>query len=384
MSAAPAVAAVLFSEEQNLLRDSAREFIAAEAPLSALRSLRDSAECGYSEPLWQGMVALGWSGILLPESVGGTDFDCTGLGVVLEQSGRWLAASPLLSTAGLCAPLLCAAGVQQWAQQLAAVARGELTLALALEESPRHAPLQTALAARGADGGYRLSGRKLFVIDGHSARQLLVVVRESGAPGDESGLTLLLLDAETDGIERRASTMIDSRDAIDIVFDSVAVPSSAVVGEPGAAWELLAPALDRGRALLAAEMLGGARAVFERTVAYTKERRQFGALIGSFQALQHRLAHLFVELEITQSGIYTALRALDSGAVDSAALVSAAKVRANDSFLEVAGEAIQLHGGIGMTDELDIGFYFKRAQASSQTWGDSAFHNARYAELVGF
>ena len=379
-------AALLLSEEQRLLRDSAREFIAAEAPVSALRALRDSGggERGHSESLWRAMAALGWPGILLPESVGGSDFGCTGLGLVLEQAGRSLAASPLLSTAGICAPLLCAAGVRTWQRQLSAVVRGELTIALALEERARHAPLHSALVAeRAADGNYRLHGRKLFVVDGRGASHLLVVARESGEPGSAQGLTLFLVDAQAVGIGRQSATLIDSRDAVDIDFDGVSAPAAAVVGEPTAAWTLLEPALERARALLAAEMLGGARAAFERTVAYMKERRQFGALIGSFQALQHRAAHLFVELELSHSGVYAALRALDSGAADTAERVSAAKVRANDTFLEVAGEAIQLHGGIGMTDELDIGFYFKRAQAASQTWGDSAFHCERYAELAG-
>ena len=379
------VPSLLLSEEQRLLQNSARDFIAAEAPLSALRALRDGgAELGYSESLWQAMVALGWPGVLLPESAGGSDFGHTSFGLLMEATGRSLVASPLLITAGLCAPLLCAAGSSSWERQLAAVVRGEMTMALALDEQPQHAPLHTALAAeRSTNGGYTLSGRKLFVVDGRSASHLLVVAREVGEPGSAQGLTLFLIDAATAGIHRQSAVMIDSRDACDIDFDSVVVPPSAMVGEPMAGWELLAPALDRVCGLLAAEMLGSARAAFELTVAYMKERRQFGELIGSFQALQHRVAHLFAELELTHSGVYAALRALDMGATDCAERISAAKVRAADTFMEVAGEAIQLHGGIGMTDELDIGFYFKRAQAAAHTWGDSAFHRARYADILG-
>ncbi|MDZ7826512.1 MAG: acyl-CoA dehydrogenase family protein [Gammaproteobacteria bacterium] len=378
--------ALVLDEDQSMIRDTAREFCTSRAPVAQLRKLRDSGDpLGYSADTWKEMVDLGWSGIVLPEEHGGTGFGWQALGVILEQTGRQLTASPLFASVALGAGAVLLGGSEtQKASLLPEIAEGRRTLALALEETPHHSPLGSALTARADGDGFVLDGHKQFVLDGHSADTLVVVARTSGRPGDRDGLTLLLVDGDAEGVTRTRTLMADSRNAARIDFAGVRVTADAVLGSVDAGADVLEPVLDRGRICLAAEMLGSAEEAFERTVAYLQERKQFGTLIGSFQGLKHRAADAFTELQLARSTILDALTALDEGRDDIPLVASLAKARMSETLNLVTREAIQMHGGIGMTDEYDIGFFIKRARVTEQALGNAAFHRDRYAELAGY
>ena len=374
------------SEEQRQFADSAREFLRDHAPVTALRALRDSRDpLGYSMDLWSRMAELGWAGITVPEQYGGLDFGFAGMGLLMQECGRTLAASPLFSTCVLGAGALQLAGTDTQKEEfLPLVVTGELRLALALEESHRHDPAGVAMPAVRSDGGWRLTGVKHFVADGNSAERLVVVARTGGSAGEEQGLSLFLVDAGAPGVERERLALMDSRNAARIRFNDVNVDAVCLLGEEGNAWPVLSQVLDRGRSALAAEMLGGAEECFDRTVAYLKQREQFGAVIGTFQALQHRAAQMFAELELFRTAVRAACDAVDTNPAMLPLLASLAKARANDGAEWVTNEAVQLHGGIGTTDELDIGLFLKRSRVCMQLLGDSAFHRNRYATLRGF
>lgn len=378
--------ALVLNEEQRFLRDAAREFLNANAPVEALRKLRDDKDpTGYSSELWHQMAELGWASIILPEEYGGLDFGFTGLGVVMEETGRTLTASPLLASAIVGASALLLAGSEkQKSSLLPKVAAGELTLALALEESHHHRPTHINTTATTEGANIVLNGRKTFVVDGHSADQLLVVARSSGEAESERGLSLLLVPRDAPGVSVQRTIMADSRNAANIVFEQVSVSSDALVGPAGEAWAVLEQVLDRGRVALAAEMLGLALEAFERTVAYLKEREQFGALIGSFQGLQHRAAQMQAELELCRSVVLQALSTVDDAPEQLPLLASLAKAKLNELVKRVTNEAVQMHGGIGVTDELEIGFFLKRARVAMQIFGDTGFHKDRYATLCGY
>jgi len=378
--------ALTLAADAALIRDTALDFFAKRSPVGALRKLRDDKDAlGFSLPLWRQMGELGWAGFLVPETYGGAGFGCLGLGLVLEGAGRTLAATPLLATALLGASALTlAGGDRQKSEHLPALAKGELLLALALEEGAHHAPYRIATAARHDDGGFRLDGEKRFVLDGHIADLLIVVARSSGESGDRRGLTLFLVPGDAAGVTRTRTRMVDSRNAATIRFDGVLLGEEAVLGRVDEGAEVLDPLLDRACAGLAAEMLGSAAEAFERTVQYLKDRRQFGVPIGSFQALKHRAAAMFCEIELTRSAVLAALTAIDAGAQDASRLASLAKAKAGDAFFLIGNEGVQMHGGIGMTDEHEIGFFLKRARVAQASFGDSAFHRDRYAELGGY
>jgi alkylation response protein AidB-like acyl-CoA dehydrogenase len=372
--------------EAQLVRDTALDFFAVKAPVAALRKLRDGNDArGYAPALWREMAELGWAGFLVPEEHGGSAFGSLGLGLVLEAGGRSLAATPLVSTALLGASALTLGGsADQQAAHLPALARGERLFALALEEGPHHSPSHIALTAKRTASGFRLDGEKRFVLDGHVADLLIVAARTAGASGERAGITLFLVPADAAGVTRTKLTMVDSRNAAIVRFDDVAIGADAVLGTIDGGADLLDAILDRGRAGLAAEMLGGASAVFERTVQYLKDRKQFGVAIGTFQALKHRAALMFCEIELTRSSVMAALSAIDERADDTARLASLAKAKAGDTFFLVSNEGVQMHGGIGMTDEHEIGFFLKRARVAQATFGDAPFHRDRYAALSGF
>ena len=378
--------ALILNEEQRLLRDTAREFLGANAPVAALRALRDSRDpLGYSRELWMQMAELGWAGIVVPEEFGGLGFGFAGLGAVLEETGRTLSASPLFATCVLGASAVLLAGSEAQKQAvLPQIASGELCLALALEESHRHDPSGVRLEARRVGGGFRLNGAKQFVLDGHSADRLVVVARSHGTAGETDGLSLFLVDANAPGVARTRSMLMDSRNAARIEFADVDVGPEALLGTEGAAWPALEQVLDRGRAAIAAEMLGGVQETFERTVEYLKQREQFGTRIGTFQALQHRAAHMFAEIQLLKSVVRDACSSVDDNPALLPLSASLAKAKANDTFELVSNEAVQMHGGIGTTDELDIGLFLKRARVAMQILGDARFHRARYATLRGF
>jgi acyl-CoA dehydrogenase len=378
--------ALILNEEQRRLQDTAREFLDSNAPVSALRKLRDEKdELGYSAELWQEMAGLGWASIILPEQYGGLDFGFAGMGALVQQCGHTLTASPLIATAVIGASALLLGGSDaQKETLLPQVASGKLTLALALEESNHHRPTAIALSAAAESGGFRLHGQKQFVMDGHSADQLIVVARTSGGPSEPDGISLFLVDADHEGVTRRRTIMADSRNAANIEFNQVLVPAANLLGQLGRGWQVLEPVLDRGRVALAAEMLGNCWEAFNRTVEYLKEREQFGALIGSFQALQHRAALMYTELEMSKSVVLQACSTVDENPDQLPILASLAKARLNDLAKLVTNEAVQMHGGIGVTDELDIGLFLKRARVAMQLLGDAGFHKDRYATLNGY
>ncbi|MCG3171392.1 MAG: Acyl-CoA dehydrogenase [Pseudomonadales bacterium] len=378
--------AMTLNEEQRHLRDTAREFLLARAPVAALRALRDDRDpLGWSRELWAEMAGLGWAGIVIPEEFGGLEFGFTGLGAVLQETGRTLTASPLYATCVLGTSAILLAGDQKQKQAvLPRVAAGETCLALALEESHHHDPLGVRLRAERHGDGYRLNGAKQFVLDGHSADLLVVVARTAGEPGSGQGISLFLVDAAAPGVARRRTATMDSRNVARIEFQDVEVPVTALLGAEGESWPVLEQVLDRGRAAIAAEMLGGAQECFQRTVAYLKQREQFGVAIGSFQALQHRAAAMFIELELLQSVVMDACAKVDEASPLLPMVASLAKARANDTIELVSNEAVQMHGGIGITDQLDIGLFLKRARVTMQILGDARYHRARYATLRGF
>lgn len=377
---------LVLNEEQRLLKDTAKEFLASNSPVEALRTLRDEKnETGYDTALWQQMAELGWAGIVLPEDYDGLDFGFMGLGTIIEESGRTLTASPLISSVVLGASAILLGGNDEQKQKLLpAVASGEKTLALAIDESSHHNPATTALSAESHGDSFVLNGKKMTVIDGHTADHIVVAARTSGAAGDTDGISLFIVDGNTAGLTRTRRWMADSRAVAELAFDKVSINKAALLGELDKGWDILDPVLDRGRICLAAEMLGGLQECFERTVDYLKEREQFGVKIGSFQALKHRTAHMFTEIELAKSVVLDALTAIDEQRADLGQMASFAKATVNDLYYLVTNEAVQMHGGIGVTDELEIGFFLKRARMAIQLLGDSGFHRDRYASLNGY
>uniref|UniRef100_B0T0C9 Acyl-CoA dehydrogenase domain protein n=1 Tax=Caulobacter sp. (strain K31) TaxID=366602 RepID=B0T0C9_CAUSK len=375
----------VLTEEQTMLRDAAKGWTQDSAPVAALRKLRDSgSKQGFDPATWSEMGAMGWAGVIVPEDFDGSAFGYLGLGLILEETGCNLVASPLLSTALVSASALVLGGSDaQKATWLPKIAAGEVVATLAVDEGSHHAPLNTALTATGSGDGFVLNGTKTFVIDGDAADLLIVAARTSGAPGDSEGITLFLVPAGAVGVTRAHLALADSRGAAQITFDKVAVDAEAVLGDVGKGWTILEPVLDRAYAGLAAEMLGTATAAFEITLDYLKTRTQFGQLIGTFQALQHRAAKLFTDLETTRSCVEAALEAADAGG-DTRLLASLAKAKASEVLHLASNEMVQMHGGIGMTDAHDSGLYMKRARVAEALFGSASFHRDRYAGLSGF
>ena len=376
--------ALVLTEEQGALKRAARKFAQQKTPVTEMRRLRDSKdETGFDRGLWKEMADLGWAGILVPEDFGGAGLGYRELGVVFEELGRTLAQTPLLSTS-LGVSALSLAGSDAQKKILESVATGETLLALAVDEGPQHAPAGIALRAEKAGSGYKLSGEKRFVFEGNAADQFVIAARTSGKPGDVSGITLFLVPSNVKGLRVIATHLVDSRRAADLKFENVEVAADAVIGKLDEGLPVLQRVLDAGRALLSAEMLGGAQEVFERTIGYLKERKQFDTVIGSFQALKHRAAYMFCEIELAKSVVADALSALDEGRPDAAQAASIAKAQLCETCELVTNEGIQLHGGIGMTDEHDVGLYMKRARVAQHAYGGEAFHRSRLGDLEGF
>lgn len=367
------------TEEQTILQDQAKAWVTQQAPVQAFRTLRDSGDPkGFTAQTWQAMVDMGWTGIIVPEMHGGSELGYLTFGLVLEETGRQLTASPLFASAlaGASAILLAGDAAQQ-RQWLPRVVDGSAILTLAVDEGPRHAPDQIAMTAQRDGDGLRLQGTKQFVLEGGDATHLVVAARLADA--DE--ITLCVVPADARGVTRQRLKTADSRGYANVEFDGVAVPAGDVLGTGSDTLEAI---LDRARAGLAAEMLGTATQAFDMTLEYLKTRKQFGRVIGSFQALGHRAATLYTQLELTRSCVEAALQAIDAGAADTALLCSLAKARAGEFLHEMSNQLIQIHGGIGMTDEFDAGFYLKRARAVEATYGNQAFHRDRFATLSDF
>ena len=378
--------ALVINEEQQMLKESAQGFLAEHAPLSEVRKQRDAGSAaGYADNLWSQMVEMGWAAILVPEAYGGLEFGHVGMGQIVEQTGRTLTASPLFATAVLGVTAINAAGSeQQKAELLGAIASGEITTALAVDETAHHAPAQISMNASKQTGGYRLVGSKRFVVDGGTADKLVVAARTSGAAGDAQGISLFIVDRTAAVVEVERTAVTDGRNYANINFNDVEVAEAALLGEEGTGFKALSATLDVGNIYLSAELLGMAQETFDRTLQYLKERKQFGVLIGSFQALQHRAADWWSQIELCKSVVLKALQATDEGDKRAPALASIAKAKLSEVAELSTNEAIQMHGGIGMTDEYDIGFFIKRARPAQTLFGDNSYHTDRFAQLSGY
>ena len=378
--------ALILNEEQQSLKDIASEFLQSNAPITHFREIRDTQnELGYDESLWMDMVNLGWSGILIPEEYGGFDFGMVGMGSILEEAGKTLTPSPLFSTGVLGASLLTLGGNDSQKQTyLPQIVDGTLTTALALEESNRHSPYSIDTQAKKNGDQFIISGCKNFVIDGHSSNLLIVAARTEGSVNDESGITLFLVNSDNQGVEITKTSMVDSRNAANIKFSDVTVSSDNILGEENNGASLLEVVLDRAQIAISAEMLGNASQAFNLTLEYLKERKQFGAVIGTFQALQHRAAEMYSELELTKSSVIAACNAVDENSNDLRRMASLAKFKSGETNHLITNEAVQMHGGVGVTDEYDVGLFMKRARVTEQIFGNSEYHIDRYATLSDY
>ncbi|MDO8863089.1 acyl-CoA dehydrogenase family protein [Haliea sp. E1-2-M8] len=378
--------ALVLTEEQVMLKESAAGLLAEKAGVAQLRALRDADdELGFSRDVWQEVVAMGWPGIAVAEAYGGLGYGYTGLGLVLEQAGRHLSPTPLQASVLVGATAINELGSEAQKQALLpALAAGEVLVSLALQEGAQHAPEQTALTAVADGDGYTLTGNKILVLDALAADHFVVIARTAGSAGDSEGLTAFLVPAEAKGLTVERRSMVDSRGVGALRFDGLRLDADAVMGEPGQAWAGLSRTLDIANIGLASELLGLATEAFELTVAYLKERKQFGKLIGSFQGLQHRAAELFAELELARSIVLQALQAIDADDPELPKLASAAKAKLCEVAQRATNEGIQMHGGIGMTDEYDIGLFIKRARVAQHCFGDYNYHLDRFARLSGF
>ena len=378
--------ALILNEEQQSLKDIAKEFLQKNAPVTHFREIRDTNnELGYDEVLWKEMVNLGWSGILIPEEYGGFDFGMVGMGSIFEEMGKTLTPSPLFATGVIGASLISLGGNDSQKQTLLPkIVEGSLTTALALEENNRHSPNVISTSATKSGENYEISGEKTFVIDGHSANLLIVAARTEGSIDDESGITLFMLDPKTDGLEITKTSMVDSRNSAQVKLRNVVVSSSDILGGLNNGSGILENVLDRAQIAISAEMLGNASQAFQITLEYIKERKQFGAVIGTFQALQHRAAEMYSEIELTKSSVIAACNAVDENSNDLKRMASLAKFKAGETNHLVTNEAIQMHGGVGVTDEYDVGLYLKRARVTEQIFGNSEYHIDRYATLSDY
>lgn len=372
---------LILDDEQTLLRQSARDFANARSPLSRVRKMREANQ-EYSPELWKEMAGLGWLGLTIDESHGGSGLGYRFLMVVLEELGGRLAPEPIVSTALVAATAIEMGGEGAMQKEhLPAIAAGERIIALANQEA--HARFSLAAIDSSADPSgteWVLRGEKVHVQDGSIADHFIMTAR---AP---DGVALFLVPKSAKGVTVQRQARIDGRSAAIVRFEGVRVAKDARIGASERGHRLLERVVDAGTAGLCAEMLGSMNAAFAMTLDYLKTRVQFNVPIGSFQALQHRASRLFVETELARSAVMYAngvLDGLDASASASRA-VSIAKAKCTDAFMLIAHESIQMHGGIGMTDEHDIGLFAKRARVCEMTFGDSAYHRDRFARLGGF
>ncbi len=372
--------ALILNEEQQMLREAAAGFLRDKAPVSQLRELRDSGDpLGYRPEVWQEMVNMGWTGIAIPEAYGGVGYGYTGLGIVLQEVGRHLSASPLGSSVLTAATvILQAASEQQKVELLPRICSGEWLLSLALEESGHHQGCKVNTSAKTSDGAIIINGCKRFVDEAASANAFIVAAR------DDSGLGLFVVAADLPGVSVQPVSMVDSRNSATVSFQNVAVTAEQRLGAGADSTAALQASIDISNVGISAELLGLSQQAFELTLAYLKEREQFAQAIGSFQGLQHRAAELFCELELGKSMVLNALQAIDDDRPECALLASATKAKLCEIARLASNEAVQMHGGIGMTDEYDIGFYLKRARALEHRFGDRNYHLDRYATLSGY
>jgi alkylation response protein AidB-like acyl-CoA dehydrogenase len=370
-----------FSEEQEMLRQSARGVFEKESPSTAVRALLED-ERGYDATLWKKMAELGWIGLVVPEEYGGSDLSYVDLVLLMEEMGRVLLPSPFIPTVMVAEAVKRAGSENQKQTFLPKIAAGNLiaTIAWLEPEGSWDAP-SIRLAARREDAGFVLDGTKLFVNDAHIADYILVAAR-SGGEG-EDGVTLFALDSRRSGITvAPLKTMDQTRKLSEMKFAGVRATIDEVVGTVGAGWPTLAAVLDRGKVMLAAEMMGGAQKVLDMTVEYAKLRVQFGRPIGSFQAVQHKCANMMIDVEGAKSAVYYAAWAVSNEVADAPLAAAVAKAAASDAFRRVSAEGIQLHGGIGFTWDHDLHLYFKRAKSSEFTFGDATYNRELVARGI--
>ncbi|MDG2336355.1 MAG: acyl-CoA dehydrogenase family protein [Myxococcota bacterium] len=377
---------LILTEDQTILREMAKSFFEEKSPVERMRKLRDSRdETGFSRALWKEMGELGWLGILFPEAVGGAEMGYGELGIILSEAGRVLAPEPFVSTVLLGGNAILLGGTEPLQKELLPdLCTGDRLVSLAFQEQGRFSPYSIEASASRDGDSYRISGRKSFVLDGHVSDQIVTLARTAGSADEREGLSLFVVDANSPGITIERAEMLDGRNAASISFANVAVDASRVLGEPDHGADILDAVFDRAIVGLSAEMLGSFEEAFERTLEYLKTREQFGVKIGTFQGLRHRAAHMFGELEFARSIVRDAQSAIDDGRDDIAECASGAKARCSDVAQLIGGEAIQMHGGIGMTDEEEIGLFFKRLKAAEITLGDAIYHRDRFASLRGY
>lgn len=376
--------ALILTEEQTMLQDAADGFLNEHAPIAHLRQLRDSRDPdGVSRDLWRAFGEMGFAGVVIPEEDGGSGLGAVEAGVIAESLGRTLTPSPFMGSSVLAATVLKTAGSQAQKSWLARIAAGEAILSLAVDEGPKHAPAKITTRADRAGNGFKLNGAKGFVLDGHVADALIVAARiqEDGA---DDGLTLFLIDPKTSGVAVERTVMVDAHNAARVTLSDVIVNADAVIGAAGEGQGPLDAALILGRACAAASLVGAGDQAFRITLDYLKTRQQFGKLIGEFQALQHRAAHLFTELELAKAATLAALQAIDAGRPDAEMAAGVAKAKAGRVAELAVQEAVQMHGGVGMTDAFDVGLFMKRVRVLNEMLGDAGFHAERLARSQGF
>ncbi len=376
---------LVINEEQQMLKTSAKEFLKNRAPIEALRKLRDSKDPkGYDPQLWKEMAEMGWASLNIPEAYGGMDFGFVGFGQVLEEMGRTLVASPMVSTCLVGTSIINFGGnTMQKENFLPRIAEGSILLSLASEESNAHRPLKVSTQYSKTDDGYSISGKKVFVLDGNVA-DYFVVTTTDASNASANGITLFIVDAKSEGITIEKKIMMDSRNAAIVTFDNVKATEADLIGEEGKGKKTLEKALDIARIGLSAEMLGSMQEAFDRTISYLKERKQFGVVIGTFQSLQHRAAQMYCEIQLCKSLVIKSLQAIDTDSPMLPYMASMTKSKVGEVLQLITNEGIQLFGGIGMTDDEEIGFFMKRARVAQQTFGDYNYHLDRFARLSGF
>ncbi|GAA0779490.1 acyl-CoA dehydrogenase [Brevundimonas olei] len=368
---------LILTEEQTLLQDAADGFLNENAPIAHLRRLRDTRDPdGVSRDLWRAFGQMGLSGVVIPEEDGGSGLGAVEAGVIAESLGRTLTPSPFMGSSVLAATVLKAAGSQTQKQWLGRIVAGEAILSLAVDEGPKHAPVKIAARAERSGNGFKLNGAKGFVLDGHVADALIVAAQT------DEGLTLFLIDPATPGVSVERTVMVDAHNAARVTLSEVQV--DAVIGAVGEGQGPLDAALTLGRACAASSLVGAGDQAFRTTLDYLKTRKQFGKLIGEFQALQHRAAHLFTELELAKAATLAALQAIDAGRPDAEQAAGIAKAKAGRVAELAVQEAVQMHGGVGMTDEFDVGLFMKRVRVLNELLGDAHFHAERLARAQGF
>ncbi len=377
--------AMILNDDQSMLRDSARDFMVSEAPVKHFREFRDKAcKDGFSHGLWKQFGEMGFAGMLIPEAEGGLGMGHVEAGIVLEEIGRNLSPSPFLSTSVVAVEALKAADSALRERWYPGIIAGESVIGVAIDEGAKHSPAKIACMAERSGNGFKLTGKKQFVVQGASADMLIVAARTAGSAGDTDGLTLFAVDKDAAGLSLEAARLVDSAVAAHVKFDGVEVTGDQVIGEVDGGWSVLSKMLNSGRTGAAAELVGVGGGAMDMTFAYLKQRKQFGQLIGEFQALQHRAAHLYGEMEGARSVVLKAQNLLDEGDANAEIFVSAAKAKAGMACNLAVREGVQMHGGMGMTDEYDIGLYMKRDRSLAEFMGDHYFHAERVAQLNGY